>query len=147
MANIMIPSAQSSAPYEYGVPNVFLIGTARLNSDQATISLDYNATQNDRVSAKYFYQNAPVTRPFGFSETAGFPVTQHNGAQVFSLGNTISIGPRLNWEQRLGFVRMGSFSNYQQTVAWRQSRRLRRADNQPHPGCFARFADQQLRQL
>ncbi len=112
----MIPSAQSSAPYEYGVPNVFLIGTARLISDQATISLDYDATQNDRVSAKYFYQNAPVTRPFGFSETPGFPVTQNNGAQVFSLGNTISIGPRLNWEQRLGFVRMGSFSNYQQTV-------------------------------
>jgi hypothetical protein len=112
----MIPSAQSSAPYEFGVPNVFLIGTARLNSDQATVALDYDAKQNDRVSAKYFYQNAPVTRPFGFSETPGFPVTAHNGAQVFSLGNTISIGPRLNWEQRLGFVRMGSFSNYQQTV-------------------------------
>jgi Carboxypeptidase regulatory-like domain len=113
----MIPSAQSSAPYEFGVPNVFLIGTARLNSDQATVALDYNASQNDRVSAKYFYQDAPVTRPFGFSEVPGFPVTQKNGSQVFSLGNTISIGPRLNWEQRLGFVRMGSFSNYQQTVS------------------------------
>jgi Carboxypeptidase regulatory-like domain/TonB dependent receptor len=112
----MIPSAQSSAPYEFGVPNVFLIGTARLNSDQATLALDYNATQNDRVSAKYFYQDAPVTRPFGFSEVPGFPVTQKNGSQVFSLGNTISIGPRLNWEQRLGFVRMGSFSDYQQTA-------------------------------
>ena len=64
-----------------------------------------------------FTRDAPVTRPFGFSNTAGFPVTQHNGSQVFSLGNTISIGPRLNWEQRLGFVRMGSFSDYQQTVA------------------------------
>ena len=112
----LIPSAQSSAPYEYGVPNVFLIGTARLNSDQATVSLDYDATKNDRISAKYFYQNAPVTRPFGFSQAPGFPVTQHNGSQVFSLDNTISLSPRLNWEQRLGFVRMGSFSNYQQTV-------------------------------
>ena len=64
----MIPSAQSSAPYEYGVPNVFLIGTARLNSDQANVALDYDATQKDRISAKYFYQNAPVTRPFGFSQ-------------------------------------------------------------------------------
>ena len=88
-----------------------------MRSDQATISLDYDATKTDRVSAKYFFQNAPVTRPFGFSSTAGFPVTQHNGAQVFSLGNTISIGPRLNWEQRLGFVRMGSFSNYNQIFA------------------------------
>ena len=113
----LIPSAQSSAPYQYGVPNVYLLGTSRLNSDQATVSLDYDATSNDRVSAKYFYQNAPVTRPFGFSETAGFPVTAHNGSQVFSLGNTIAIGQKLNWEQRLGFVRMGTFSNYQQTVA------------------------------
>jgi hypothetical protein len=113
----LIPSAQSSAPYEYGVPNVYLIGTARLSSDLATISLDYNATATDRISAKYYYQNAPVSRPFGYSDTAGFPVTQNNGSQVFSLGNTISIGTRLNWEQRLGFVRMGSFSHYRQVFA------------------------------
>ena len=112
----LIPSAQSSAPYEYGVPNVYLIGTSRLRSDQATISLDDDATKNDRVSLKYFYQNAPVSRPFGYSDASGFPVTQHNGSQVFSIGNTIAIGPRLNWEQRLGFVRMGSFSNYTQSI-------------------------------
>ena len=113
----LIPSAQSSAPYEYGVPNVFLVGTSRLRSDQATTSLDYDATKTDRLSFKYYYQDAPVTRPFGYSSTVGFPVTQHNGAQVFSVGNTISIGQRLNWEQRLGFVRMGSFSNYKQIFA------------------------------
>jgi hypothetical protein len=114
----MIPSSQaaSGASYQYGVPNVFLIGTARLNSDQATLSLDYDASSTDRVSAKYFYQNAPITRPYGFSDVAGFPVTAHNGSQVFSLGNTIAIGQRLNWEQRLGFVRMGTFSDYKQTV-------------------------------
>lgn len=113
----LIPSAQSSATYTYGVPNVYLIGTSRLRSDQATISLDYDATQKDRISAKYFYQEAPVTRPFGYSATAGFPVTAHNGAQVFSLGNTIAIGSKVNWEQRLGFVRMGSFSDYKQTFS------------------------------
>ena len=112
----LIPSAQSNASYTYGVPNVILIGTSRLRADQATVSLDYDATKSDRVSVKYFYQNAPVTRPFGFSATAGFPVTAHNGSQVFSIGNTTSIGQRLNWEQRLGFVRMGSFSNYKQTL-------------------------------
>ncbi len=82
----LIPSSQSSATYTYGVPNVYLIGTARMSSDLATLSLDYDATPTDRVSAKYFYQTAPVTRPFGFSETAGFPTTAHNGSQVFSLG-------------------------------------------------------------
>ncbi|HEY1903114.1 MAG TPA: carboxypeptidase regulatory-like domain-containing protein [Terracidiphilus sp.] len=114
----LIPSSQAAAgaTYQYGVPNVYLLGVSRLNSDQANAAIDYDATKNDRVSAKYFYQNAPVTRPFGFSDTAGFPVTQHNGSQVFSLGNTIAIGQRLNWEQRLGFVRMGSFSNYEQSL-------------------------------
>ncbi len=114
----LIPSSQNpGGQYNALAPNVILVGTSRLRSDQATISLDYDATKTDRVSVKYFFQNAPVTRPFGFSATAGFPVTQHNGAQVFSIGNTISIGPRLNWEQRLGFVRMGSFSDYKQTFA------------------------------
>jgi hypothetical protein len=112
----MIPSAQSSAPYQFGEPNVDLIGTSILTANQGTLSLDYDVSNNDRLSAKYFYQDAPVTRPFGFSNVSGFPQTQHNGAQVFSLGNTIAIGSRLNWEQRLGFVRMGSFSNYVQTV-------------------------------
>jgi hypothetical protein len=114
----LIPSSQNpGGQYNPSVPNVILIGTSRLKSDQANISLDYDAATNDRVSVKYFYQNAPVTRPFDFSATAGFPVTQHNGAQVFSIGNTISIGQKLNWEQRLGFVRMGSFSNYTQAFA------------------------------
>lgn len=111
----LIPSAQSSAPYTYGEPNVVLIGTSRLRTDQATVSLDYDATQNDRVSAKYYFQIAPVTRPYGFSNTGGFPVTAHNGSQVFSLGNTISIGSKVNWEQRLGFVREGTFSDYTQS--------------------------------
>ena len=113
----LIPSAQSNASYQYGEPNVVLVGTSRLRSDQATISLDYDATKTDRVSAKYYFQDAPVTRPFGFSNTAGFPVTAHNGAQVFSLGNTVSIGQRLNWEQRFGFARMGTFSDYKQSFA------------------------------
>ncbi|MGA8740345.1 MAG: carboxypeptidase regulatory-like domain-containing protein [Terracidiphilus sp.] len=113
----LIPSAQTSAQYNPNVPNGYLIGTSRLRTDQANVSLSYDATKTDRVEAKYFFQNAPVTRPFGFSNTAGFPVTAHNGAQVFSLGNTIAISPRLNWEQRLGFVRMGTFSDYKQEFA------------------------------
>ena len=114
----IIPSSQATGPlqYNYGVPNVVLQGISRLNTDQATVAVDYDATKADRVSAKYYYQRSPVNRPFGFSDSAGFPLTQHNGSQVVSIDNTISIGSRLNWEQRLGFVRMGSFTNYQQTV-------------------------------
>ncbi|MGB7546972.1 MAG: carboxypeptidase regulatory-like domain-containing protein [Terracidiphilus sp.] len=113
----LIPSAQSSAAYQFGVPNVNLIGTSVLTSNQATLSLDYDLSKNDRLSAKYFYQDAPVSKPYGYSQTGGFPVTQHNGSQVAAIDNTISIGSRLNWEQRLGFVRMGSYSFYNQTVS------------------------------
>ena len=114
--SFLIPSAQSSAAYQYGVPNVNLIGTAALKADQGTIALDYDVSRTDRLSTKYFYQNAPVTKPYGFSQTGGFPMTQNNGSQVAAIDNTKSIGSRLNWEQRLGFVRMGSYTYFTQTL-------------------------------
>ena len=114
--SFLIPSAQSSAAYQYGVANVNLIGTSVLKADQGTISLDYDVSPSDRLSTKYFYQNAPVNKPFGFSQTGGFPVTQNNGSQVVAIDNTKSIGSRINWEQRLGFVRMGSYGSFTQTL-------------------------------
>jgi hypothetical protein len=112
----LIPSAQSTAAYQYGVPNVTLVGTSLLVGDQGTASLDYDLTKNDRLSAKYYYQNDPLQKPFGYSETGGFPSTTANGAQVGEIDNTISIGSRLNWEQRIGFDRMRTYSYYHQTV-------------------------------
>jgi hypothetical protein len=112
----LIPSAQTSAPYQYGVSNVTLLGTSVMTSDQANAALDYDLNTRDRISAKYYYQNDPVTQPHNFSQTGGFPVTQFNGSQVAAIDNTINIGPHLNWEQRLGFVRMGSYSSYAQTL-------------------------------
>ena len=113
----LIPSPASAAPYVYSVPNVTLIGTSTLVADQAAASIDYDVNSKDRVSFKYFYQTDPVNKPYGFSSTGGFPVTQNNGAQVFAIDNTITIGAHLNWEQRLGFDRMGSYSFYKQTLA------------------------------
>jgi hypothetical protein len=115
--SFLIPSAQSSAPYQYGVSNVNLIGTAALKADQGTIALDYDVNPTDRLSTKYFYQNAPITKPYGFSQTGGFPVTTNNGSQVAAIDNTKSIGSRINWEQRLGFVREGSYTYFTQTLA------------------------------
>jgi len=114
--SFLIPSAESSAPYQYGVSNVNLIGTAALKADQGTIALDYDVNPTDRLSTKYFYQNAPITKPYGFSQTGGFPVTTNNGSQVAAIDNTKSIGSRLNWEQRLGFVREGSYTFFTQTL-------------------------------
>jgi len=113
----LIPSAQTSQPYQYSVPNVTLIGTSILTADQANGSLDYTLSQKDQLSFKYYYQNDPVAVPYSYSQTGGFPVTQNNGSQVGAIDNTIQIGSRLNWEQRLGYSRQRSFGHYQQTVA------------------------------
>ena len=112
----LIPSAQNTAAPGFGVPNVTLFGTSRLTADQANAALDYDVSSRDRLSAKYYYQTDPVTKPFGYAQTGGFPVTQKNGSQVFALDNTITFGSRLNWEQRLGFDRMGSYSGFSQTL-------------------------------
>jgi hypothetical protein len=115
----LIPSSQlpASAGYQYSVPNVTLLGTSVLTADQADASVDYDLTKTDRLSLKYYYQTDPVKKPYGFSQTGGFPVTQENGAQVFAIDNTITLGSKINWEQRLGFDRMGSYSYYTQTLA------------------------------
>ena len=112
----LIPSAQTSATYAFGVPNVTLPGTSTLVADQATAGVDWDVTKTDRLSVKYYFQNDPVNKPYGFSDTGGFPVTQNNGAQVFAIDNTITIGNKINWEQRVGFDRMGSYSYYRQTL-------------------------------
>jgi hypothetical protein len=112
----LIPSSQNSGTYQFGVPNVTLLGTSTLVADQANAALDYDVTKADRLSLKYYYQNDPVNKPYGFSQTGGFPVMQNNGAQVFAIDNTITLGSRINWEQRLGFDRMSSYSVYNQTV-------------------------------
>jgi hypothetical protein len=96
---------------------VTLVGTSQLLGDQAAASVDYDLTQRDRLSFKYYYQNDPLTRPFGVqSLLAGFPGNTYNGSQVGALDNTISLGSRLNWEQRLGYSRMATYSSYRQTV-------------------------------
>jgi hypothetical protein len=112
----LIPSAQTSAAYAYGVPNVTLAGTSVLTTDQAAASLDYDLSKSDRLSFKYYYQYDPVNKPYGLSQTAGFPLTQENGSEVGAIDNTITIGSRVNWEQRLGYVRMFSNSYNRQTV-------------------------------
>ena len=113
----MIPSNQTAyTSYQPGVPNVTLIGTSVMASDQANAALDYQLSGTDRLSFKYYYQNDPVTKPYAFAQTGGFPVTQNNLSQVGVIDNTMTIGTRVNWEQKLGYARMGSYSYYQQAV-------------------------------
>ena len=46
-----------------------------MTSDQANGNIDWQINSKDRLSSKYYYQNDPVTLPYAFSQTGGFPVT------------------------------------------------------------------------
>jgi hypothetical protein len=113
----LIPSNQSAATaYVPGAPNVTLFGTSQLIADQGVGALDYDVSRIDRLSFKYYYQTDPVNKPYTVSQTPGFPAHQQNASQVAALDNTIELSPHLNWEQRLGYDRMYSYSAYSQTV-------------------------------
>ena len=114
----MIPSAQSADPNLVAsfTPNVTLIGSTLFNSKQATVAMDYNINPNDQLSAKYYYQLDPYSSPYGVSNTGGFPQKEDSGSQVAALSNSMTIGPRLNWVQTLGFVRIKVYSNFNQQV-------------------------------
>ncbi len=112
----LIPSAQSGNSYAFGVPNVTLVGNSVMTAAQANANIDWQINGKDRLSTKYYYQNDPVTLPYGYSQTGGFPVTQRNGSQVAAIDNTIAINSHFNWEQRLGFFRQSGYGSYQQTL-------------------------------
>jgi len=110
----LIPSADANGQAELlgKEPDVTQIGTSQFSGQQATAALDFNATTNDRLSLKYYYQHLPSVSPFSISNTSGFPESEDTGAQVGSLGNSINIGSHINWEQRLGFSRQKVYSNF-----------------------------------
>ena len=113
----LIPSAQTNAPYQYGVPNVTLIGTSLQTGEQGTGSVQYNLSNADQLSLRYYYQLDPVQKLYGLSSTGGFPQTQKNGSQVGAISNTQFIGNKMTVTETLGFNRMYSYSGYNQTVA------------------------------
>ncbi len=46
------------------------------------------------------------------SSSEGFPEKEDTGAQVFALGNSIRLGPKINWTQQIGFSRQKVYSNF-----------------------------------
>jgi hypothetical protein len=109
----LIPSVNiaQSSPVNLGA-DVFLNEKALSRADMATGAVDYNVTDRDRLSAKYFYQHNPVLSPFANAITYGFPQQTDNGAQVGTLTNTVTLGSRVNWEQRIGFSRSKVYGTY-----------------------------------
>jgi hypothetical protein len=79
---------------------------------QAIGDIDYQVSNSDRLSGKYYFQDDPTTNPFGaVGSLLGFPQQLAAGSQVFSLANTLILSPTLTWEQHLGFTRLRAYAN------------------------------------
>jgi len=114
----LIPSADADGQSQLvnGQPDVSQVSTSVFKGDQANAALDFNASDSDHLSAKYFYQHMPTISPFGSSDTYGFPENEDTGAQVASLTNSLNIGPRINWVQQLGFSRQKVYSTFSEAL-------------------------------
>ncbi len=103
--------------------NAFIQGpAATANYDQGSVGIDYNISNSDRLSVKYFTQNDPTTSPFSNQSNAlGFPQSLDSGAQTASIDNSVILSPHLTWEQRIGFVRERAFSHTSQQISAQQA--------------------------
>jgi hypothetical protein len=81
---------------------------------QAIGDVDYQVSDSDRLSGKYYFQDDPTTNPFGaVGSLLGFPQELAAGSQVFSLANTTVLSPNVTWEQHVGFTRLRAYANTQ----------------------------------
>ena len=111
----LIPSAQTATLTNQS--NVTLFGRPSFSGDQAVGDLDWNVRARDVLSAKYFYQHDPTIAPYTNSNTDGFAQHLDSGSHVASLTNAISLSPKLNWTQTLGFLREKAYSYDDQALS------------------------------
>lgn len=110
----LIPSQQAVIGGTYG--QTILLGRPSFVADQAVADLDWNATHNDVVAAKYFYQHDPAVAPYTNSSTDGFAQHLDSGSHVASLTNAITLGSRISWTQTIGFLREKAYSTDDQAL-------------------------------
>ena len=116
----LFPSAQitnSTTALALGYDAVVEGPNAHSSVDQGIGNIDYNFSDMDRLTGKYYYQTDPTTNPFGaVGSLLGFPQTLSAGSQVVSLNNTTVLSPNLTWQQHAGFTRLKAYSNTGQQV-------------------------------
>jgi hypothetical protein len=108
----LIPSAQFDAARAMQVGGDALVqGTnSRASVNQGIAGLDYQVSDNDRLSGRYYIQDNPTANPFGsVDDLLGFPQQLSAGSQVASIINTVTLTPTVTWEQRVGFTRLRAY--------------------------------------
>lgn len=87
-------------------------------ADIGTASLDYNLSQQDRLSGKLLYQNSPNYNPYGGGAAInGFGKELEAGSALGSIDYTRVVSPNLTSETKLGFVRQKAYSNTKQPLS------------------------------
>ncbi len=108
----LIPSVGANAAQNLlkNEPDATLFATPSFIADQAVANLDYNATKNDLVALKYYYQHDPAENPFTQSQVEGFDQYLDAGSQVASISNSYTPSARFSWQQVFGFSREKAYS-------------------------------------
>jgi len=111
----LIPSAQITDATEaqlLGFDAVVQGPNTQATVNQGIFSVDYLASNKDRLAARYYVQSNPTNNPFGaVGSLLGFAQQLSAGSQVFSLANSIALSPNLTWEQHVGFTRLRAYAH------------------------------------
>ena len=111
-ATITDPSVAKQLNYD-----VLLVGPpTEFVEDQANGNVDWNASEKDRMSGKFFLSFNPNTNSFAQSNTLGFPQTLNAGSWTVSLNNTYTLKPNITWEQRVGVIRQAAAAKMSQSL-------------------------------
>jgi hypothetical protein len=90
----VVQGPNSTAPVNQGIANV-----------------DYQLSDKDRLSAKYYVQDNPTTNPFGaVGSLLGFAQQLAAGSNVGTITNSVIVSPSLTWEQHVGFTRLRAYA-------------------------------------
>ncbi|MGA2738647.1 MAG: TonB-dependent receptor [Bryobacteraceae bacterium] len=114
----LFPSAQitnSKTANALGYDAVVEGPNAQSSVNQGIGNIDYNVSDMDRLTGKFYYQTDPTTNPFGaVGALLGFPQQLQAGSQVGAINNTVILSPSLTWQQHVGFTRLQAYSQTQQ---------------------------------
>jgi hypothetical protein len=116
----LIPSAQitnKATADALGYDAVVQGPNAKAPVNQGIANLDYEVSERDRLSGKFYVQDNPTTNPFGaVGSLLGFAQQLSAGSQVGSIMNTITLSPTVTWEQHAGFTRLRAYSQTGQEI-------------------------------
>jgi hypothetical protein len=110
----LIPSAQITNPTTATTLGYDAVVQGR-NSiapvNQGIADLDYQVSDRDRLSGKFYIQDNPTTNPFGaVGSLLGFAQQLSAGSDVATITNTFIISPTVTWEQHVGFTRLRAYA-------------------------------------